>query len=103
MSGTRILSFDIDAWELGSSINALGRLNYETPLARALTEWKLLGHVNYAWRGLNLRYAAKYVNSYDNVEDNIRIGAHLTHDLHLHWTVKGRQAEPVGDAAEPHR
>ena len=89
VSGTRILSFDIDSWELGSSINALGRLNYETPLARALTEWKLLGHVNYAWRNLNLRYAAKYVNSYDNVEDNIRIDAHLTHDLHFHWAVKG--------------
>ena len=88
VSGTRILSFDIDSWELGSSFNALGRLNYETPLARTLTEWKLLWHVNYAWRGLNLRYAAKYVNAYDNVEDNIRVDAHLTHDLHLHWTVK---------------
>ena len=89
VSGTRILSFDIDAWELGSSINALGRLNYETPLARALTEWKLLGHVNYSWRNLNLRYTAKYVNSYDNVEDDIRIDAHLTHDLHFHWAVQG--------------
>ena len=88
VSGTRILSFDIDSWELGSSFNALGRLNYETPLARTLTEWKILWHVNYAWRGLNLRYAAKYVNGYDNVEDNIRVGAHLTHDLHFHWAVK---------------
>ena len=26
LSGTRILSFDIDSWELGSSYNALGRL-----------------------------------------------------------------------------
>ena len=91
VSGTRILSFDIDSWELGSSYNALGRLNYETPLARALTEWKILWHMNYAWRNLNLRYAAKFVNSYDNVEDDIRIDAHLTHDLHFHWAVKGDQ------------
>ena len=88
VSGTRILSFDIDSWELGSSFNALGRLNYETPLARTLTEWKILWHANYAWRSLNLRYAAKYVNGYDNVEDNIRIDAHITHDLHLNWAVK---------------
>ena len=88
VSGTRILSFDIDSWALGASYNALGRLNYETPLARALTEWKVLSHANYAWRNLNLRYAAKYVNSYDNAEDDIRIGDHLTHDLHLHWVVR---------------
>ena len=91
LSGTRILSFDIDSWELGSSYNALGRLNYETPLARTLTEWKILWHVNYAWRDFNLRYAAKFVNSYDNVEDDIRIDSHLTHDLHLHWAVKGEK------------
>ena len=77
------------SWELGASYNALGRLNYETPLARTLTEWKILWHVNYAWRDFNLRFAAKFVNSYDNVEDNIRIDSHLTHDLHLHWAVKG--------------
>ena len=88
LSGTRILSYDIDSWELGDSYDALGRLNYETPLARALTEWKILWHLNYAWRHLNLRYAAKFINSYDNVEDNIRIDSHLTHDLHFHWTVK---------------
>ncbi len=88
VSGTRILSFDIGSWELGNSFNALGRFNYETPLARTLTEWKMLWHANYAWRGFNLRYEAKYVNGYDNVEDNIRIDAHLTHDLHFHWAVK---------------
>ena len=88
VSGTRILSFDIDSWELGASFNALGRLNYETPLARTLTEWKVLWHVNYAWRDINLRYAAKFVNGYDNIEDNIRIDALITHDLHLNWAVK---------------
>ena len=88
VSGTRILSFDIDSWELGAAFNALGRMNYETPLARTLTEWKILWHLNYAWRGLNLRYAAKYVNGYDNVEDNLKVDAHLTHDLHVHWAVK---------------
>ena len=88
VSGTRILSFDIDAWELGAAYDALGRMNYETPMARTLTEWKLIGHVNYAWRNLNLRYAAKYVNGYDNVEDDISIDAHLTHDLHVHWALR---------------
>ncbi|MDE0514158.1 MAG: TonB-dependent receptor [Gammaproteobacteria bacterium] len=88
VSGTRILSFDIDSWELGASFNALGRLNYETPLARTLTEWKVLWHMNYAWRDINLRYAAKFVNGYDNIEDNIKIDALITHDLHLNWAVK---------------
>ncbi len=88
VSGTRILSFDIDSWELGAAYDALGKLNYETPLARSLAEWKVLGHVNYAWRSLNLRYAARFSNSYDNVEDNIKIDAHVTHDLHFHWAVR---------------
>ena len=39
----------------------------------------------------NLRYAAKFVNGYDNIEDDIRIDSHLTHDLHLHWAVKGEK------------
>ena len=89
LSGTRILSYDIDSWELGVSYDALGHLNYETPLARTLTEWKILWHANYAWSDFNLRYAAKFVNSYDNVEDDIKIDSNLTHDLHFHWTVKG--------------
>ena len=89
VSGTRILSFDIDSWELGESFNALGRFNYETPMARTLTEWKLLWHVNYAWRALNLRYGAKFVNSYDNAEDDIKVDAHVTHDLHLNLAVPG--------------
>ena len=88
VSGTRILSFDIDSWELGAAYDALGKLNYETPLARSLTEWKVLWHANYAWRNLNLRYAARFSNGYDNVEDDIKIDAHVTHDLHFHWAVR---------------
>ena len=88
LSGTRILSYDISSWTLGDAYDALGRLNYRTPLARTLTEWKIKWQANYAWHNLNLRYAAKFVNGYDNVPDAIKIESLLTHDLHLNWAVR---------------
>ena len=88
LAGTRILSYAISAWALNDAYDALGRLNYRTSLARTLTEWKLRWQVNYAWRNLNLRYAARYINSYENVPDSIRVASDLTHDLHLQWVFR---------------
>ena len=82
-SGTRILGYDIDAWELGETYNALGRLNYTTSLARPLVKLKLRGFLNYAWKSLNLRYTASYADDYR--DEDRRVDSHLTHDLHAHY------------------
>ncbi len=82
-SGTRILGYDIDAWELGEAYNALGRLNYTTSLARSLVKLKVRGFLNYAWKSLNLRYIASYADEYR--DEDSRIDSHLTHDLHAHY------------------
>ena len=61
VTGTNVLSFDIAAWELGSARDALGRLNYNTSLARTTTEWKGRGHLNYRFGLVNVRYVANYI------------------------------------------
>ena len=83
--GTRIFNYRVDSWDLSEAYNALGRLNYGTSLARTLTEWRLRAQANYAWRGFNLRYATRHINSYHNLRDGIRIPSDTTHDLHLQW------------------
>lgn len=88
VTGTRILSYKIGSWALGNAYNALGRMNRTTSLARTLTRWKALGHVNYSWRNINLRYLTRFTSAYDNVPDNIRVAAHQTHDLYANWTVQ---------------
>ena len=85
LDGTRIFNYQIDAWNLSGAYDALGRLNYGTSLARTLTEWRVRAQANYAWRGFNLRYAARHINSYHNLRDSIRIPSNTTHDLHLQW------------------
>lgn len=86
LDGTRIFNYRIEAWELSEAYDALGRLNYGTSLARTLTEWRVRAQANYAWRGFNLRYAARHINSYHNLRDSIRIASDTTHDLHLRWS-----------------
>ena len=82
-SGTRILGYDIDAWELGESYNALGRLNYTTSLARTLVRLKARGFLNYAWKSLNVRYGISYADDYVDVDR--RIDSHVTHDIHANY------------------
>ena len=82
-SGTRILGYDIDAWELGDAYNALGRLNYTTSLARTLVKLKARGFVNYAWKSLNVRYSASYADDYVDVDR--KIDSHVTHDIHANY------------------
>ncbi len=56
IAATRTLSWEIDGWQFGPAYDAIGRLNYDTPLARSVLDWK--GHlwVNAAIGGLNVRW-----------------------------------------------
>ena len=80
VSGTRILGYDIDAWELGEAYNALGRLNYTTSLARTLVKLKARGFLNYAWDSLNVRYGVSCADDYMDVDR--KIDNHVTHNIH---------------------
>ena len=86
VTGTNVLSFDIAAWELGSARDALGRLNYNTSLARTTTEWKGRGHLNYRFGLVNVRYVANYIGAYDHGDAagaDLEVESQLTHELHM--------------------
>ena len=87
VSGTRILSYDISAWELGGEYDALGNMNYETSLARTLVKWKGRGFVNYAWGPLNLRYMLNFTGGYESGAVPFKVKSHDTHDLHLNYSL----------------
>ena len=86
ITGTRVLSYDISAWELGPARDALGRLNHRTSLARTVVEWKSRGHVNFRVGPLNVRYVANYVGAYDHLgpdnKTDLKVDSQLTHELH---------------------
>lgn len=88
-TGTKIQSFDIDAWEFGAEYDALGRLNYNTSLARTLAEVKGRVSFNYAWQELNVRWVTSYVDSYKyqgaspQPAGDAIVPSHTTHDIHL--------------------
>ena len=90
ITGTKIMSFDIDAWEFGGEYDALGRLNYRTSLARTLAEWKGRSTINYAFGDWNVRWITNYVDEYkyqgaapQTCGDDCIVKAHITHDLHV--------------------
>lgn len=84
VSGTRTLSWQIKAWELGSAYNAAGRLNYDTSLARSLVNWKGRAYVNLRKGGYNLRWTMHHTGGYKHdLEREPAIRAHSTHDLVL--------------------
>ena len=86
LAGTHVLSYDISAWELGPAFDALGRLNYRTPLARTVVEWKGRGHINFRWQNFNVRYVANYIGAYDHQgpddSTDLEVDRQLTHELH---------------------
>ena len=92
LTGTRILSYDIGAWQFGPEYDALGRLNYRTSLARTLAEWKGRTTVNYAWEDLNVRWVTSYVDEYDYAgaapqpAGDATVPSHVTHDLHVTYS-----------------
>ncbi|MCZ0942746.1 MAG: TonB-dependent receptor [Gammaproteobacteria bacterium] len=95
VTGTRILNYDIDSWVLGDAYDALGRYNYGTSLARTLAKWKGRGLVNYAIGPMNLRYNLNYIDGYDDLGGNpsgvTYIKSHMTHDLHLSYSLMDDQ------------
>ena len=107
LSGTRITSYDIGAWEFGPAYDALGRLNYRTSLARTLAQWKGRLSANYAWNALNVRWTVNGIAEYDylmqgftvaNCPATVMAGAchgvvdqHVTHDLHFHYSFMNDQ------------
>ena len=99
LSGTRILGYDIDAWEFGGKYDALGRLNYQTSLARTLAEWKGRFTVNYRWNALNLRMVTSGIDSYDYLMQGFdvegEVSSHVTHDVHVGYDLLGGQLRAV--------
>ena len=99
LSGTRILSYDISKWQFGGDYDALGRLNYRTPLARTLAEWKGRVSANYAWGAMNTRWVVNAIDAYDylmpgpNVES--MVASHVTHDLHIHYSFMDDQLRAI--------
>ena len=95
LAGTRILSYDISAWEFGGDYDALGRLNYRTPLARTLAEWKGRLSANYAWDAVNARWVVNAIDSYDYLMQGFgvegAVASHVTHDLHIHYSFMNDQ------------
>ena len=88
IAATRTLSWEIDGWQFGPAYDAIGRLNYDTPLARSVLDWK--GHlwVNAAVGGLNVRWTLRQTSAYrHDSESEPTIDAHNTHDLALVWTL----------------
>ena len=87
LTGTRITSYDIDGWQYGGKYDALGRLNYRTPLARTLAKWKGRLATNYQWNRLNARWVVNAIDSYDYFMEGFNVegvvDSHVTHDLHL--------------------
>ena len=81
-AGTRTFSWRIDAWRFGPAHEALGRLNYDTPLARAVLKWKGRAYLNWQTERFNLRYTLRYADDYwHDLDSEPRIRAHTTHDL----------------------
>ncbi|MGI9322274.1 MAG: TonB-dependent receptor domain-containing protein, partial [Pseudomonadales bacterium] len=102
LSGTRLLAYDIAAWEFGAKYDALGRLNYDTTLARTLVEWKARLSLNYAWSDFNLRLVTSYVDSYEYIAQapqptgDATAPSHTTHDLHLTYRLINDRLTLVG-------
>ena len=91
MAGTRTLSWKIDAWLFGPAYDAIGRLNYDTPLARTVLDWKGRVWLNVGTGNLNMRWTVHHTAAYRHGADTepvIRV--HNTHDLTMSWAVPNR-------------
>ena len=99
ITGTRIMSYDIGAWEYGGEYDALGRLNYRTPLARTLAEWKGRATANYAWGPLNARWVVNAIDEYDYLMQGFGIegvvSSHVTHDVHVGYSFMDGQLQAI--------
>lgn len=85
--GTRTLTWDLSEWQFGAAHDAVGRLNYDTSLARSLVKWKGGGHVNLRRGGFNARWSIHYTGAYKHdLDSEPRISAQMTHDLVVSFT-----------------
>ena len=90
LSGTRTLSWKIDAWQFGPAHDAAGRLNYDTSLARSVVKWKGGAYLNFSAHRFNLRWALHYTGPYrHDLDSEPRIRAHTIHDLVVAYTAPG--------------
>ncbi len=80
-AGTRTLVWDISGWNFGPAYDALGRLNYDTSLARTVLDWKGRLWPNAEIGDSQARWTAHYLH--DGATES-PIDSHLTHDLPLH-------------------
>ena len=102
LTGTKISSYDIDAWEFGDEYDALGRLNYGTSLARTLVEWKGRFTMNYQWEDLNLRWIASGIDEYDYAGADPQpagdavVASQVTHDIHATYSIMDGQLTVTG-------
>ena len=87
IAGTRTLTWKIDGWVFGPAYDAIGRLNYDTPLARTVLKWQGRAWIGTRVRGLRLRWTARHAAAYRHDTDSEpAIDAHVTHDLSVGWS-----------------
>ena len=90
IAGTRTLSWEIDGWLFGPAYDAIGRLNYDTSLARTVVDWKHRIWVAVTVGGLDLRWTTHYTADYKHDGDSEPgIDAHTTHDITGAWAFRG--------------
>ncbi len=87
IAGTRTLSWEIDAWGFGPAYDAIGRLNYDTPLARTVLDWKGRAWLGAEFGNLRLRWTVHHTAGYRHDADSEPpIDAHATHDFTVGWS-----------------
>ena len=87
VAGTRTLAWEIDGWEFGPAYDAIGRLNYDTPLARTVLDWKARAWLNVRAGDLNVRWTVHHTAaSAHDLDAEPEIDAHATHDVTIAWT-----------------
>ena len=87
VAGTRTLSWDISGWRFGPAYDAIGRLNYDTSLARTVVDWKAKAWLGARIDDVALRWTLRHVGAYRHDGDaEPRIGAQTTHDATAVWT-----------------
>ncbi len=92
IAGTRTHSWEIDGWLFGPAYDAIGRLNYDTSLARTVVDWKHRTWVAVTVGGLDLRWTTHYTADYKHDGDSEPgIDAHTTHDITAGWAFVGNR------------
>ena len=63
-AGTRTLSWNISGWRFGPAYDAIGRLNYDTSLARTVVDWKAKAWLGARIGDVDLRWTLRHVAAY---------------------------------------